>query len=109
MRRARRKEACVRVQTPLRDELAHYLTEQTGTLEGAATVKSDSAVDPSDILRRGKSINEWQSQESTPSQLPRTREFASPLEWQRKIPHTRNRGRVTANDNLRGLNERDSN
>jgi hypothetical protein len=44
MRRARRKEACVRVETPLRDELAHYLMEQTGTLEGAATVKSDSAV-----------------------------------------------------------------
>jgi hypothetical protein len=35
-------------------------------------------------------------------ELPRTRELASPLEWQRKIPHTRNRGRVTANDNLRG-------
>jgi hypothetical protein len=44
MRQARRKEACVRVETPLRDELAHYLMEQTGTLEGAATVKSDSAV-----------------------------------------------------------------
>ena len=27
---------------------------------------------------------------------------ASPLEWQRKIPRTRNRGRVTANDILRG-------
>ena len=35
-------------------------------------------------------------------ELPRTREPGSPLEWQRKIPHTRNRGRVTANDNLRG-------
>ena len=35
-------------------------------------------------------------------ELPRTREAASPLEWQRKIPRTRNRGKVTANDNLRG-------
>ena len=35
-------------------------------------------------------------------ELPRTREAASPLEWQRKILRTRNRGRVTANDNLRG-------
>ena len=35
-------------------------------------------------------------------ELPRTREAASPLEWQRKIPRTRNRGRVTTNDTLGG-------
>ena len=35
-------------------------------------------------------------------ELPRTREYASPLEWQGKIPHTRNRGTVTAKDILGG-------
>jgi len=33
-------------------------------------------------------------------ELPRTREAASPLEWQRKILRTRNRDRMAANDTL---------
>src|SRR5882724_2581215 len=61
-----------------------------------------SRSDPAPLSTRRKSISERQRQRVCAIELPRTREHASPLEWQRKIPHTRNRGRVTANDSLRG-------